>query len=196
MYLFLLAASAFASPSSAVTFVFDPHFLNTPTNDAALEDYGFAPVNSGFVPFMGVRGRVFFDNDITWGMVAEFAFTSNRADATPVPTTTSFTKLGSIIGYSPWTGVFAELDVGFGALTHSVGSLEQGGALLYLGPYVHPRVAFAPLRSSPFLQVGLGWMVQVPVSRPHSQPLWEEPFDRAIVHGPSVAIQIGMGVNP
>jgi hypothetical protein len=46
-----------------------------------------------------------------------------------------------------------------------------------------------------WLALGAGWMLHLPVSRPHRQPLWEEPFARSVVHGPVLSIQSGMGTR-
>ena len=189
----LLLSSALAAPKSSVAFSFDPHFANLNAQDAALEGYGFAPVGGRFLPMYGVRGRLHHESGLVTGMVAEFGFGSQEADGNPVPTTTSWTKLASVVGVEADSGLGAELDIGFGSLTHTVGSAAQGGALLYLGPYVHPRLRYSILTAPSFLEVSVGWLVHVPVSTPHQQPLWEEPFSRGVIHGPSVAITVGMG---
>jgi len=188
-----LCGLAQASPRSAVAFSFDPHFANLTAHDEALRAYGFAPVGRRFLPMYGVRGRFFYDSGVSVGLVAEFGFGSQSAADNPVPTTTSWTKIGSIVGWSPGPPLQLEADIGFGALSHSIGSTEQGGALLYLGPYIHPRLTVIPVWSPTFLELGVGWLLQLPLSPPHQQPLWEEPFRHRVVQGPSVAITVGMG---
>jgi len=60
-----------------------------------------------------------------------------------VPTSTTLTETTAGLGYRLPFGLFGSLDAGFSALTQSVGSTVDGGALVYLGPVVHPRIGWA-----------------------------------------------------
>lgn len=193
--MFLLALPALAGPSTAVVFDFEPHFVDVTANDDTLEAYGYAPVRSPFVPQFGVRGVFEEDSGVRFGMTASFGFISARADHTPVPTTTNWTKIGLVGGYRLHRLLAVGADVGFGALTHSVGSEQGGGALLYLGPFAQPRADVVLLDSPSWLSVGVGWMLHVPVGPAHSQPLWEADFHNRLIHGPTLSVQTGRGTK-
>lgn len=192
MILLSALQAALAGPAAAVVFSFEPTFANLTANDAELADYGFAPVGGRFLPVYGVRGAFTYDSGLVIGMFASSGFGSTSEDGNPVPTTTNWTRIGYSIGWER-RPLVASADVGFSALTHSVGSTVQGGALVYLGPLVHPQVSVVLLDAPSRVSLAAGWLVQIPLSQPHQQPLWEEPFDRTLVHGPSVAVQVGMG---
>lgn len=193
MFFLTVLRDAVAAPAAAVLFSFEPHFANLNANDAELADYGFAPVGGRFLPVYGVRGSFTYDSGLVVGMFAASGFGSAQDDATPVPTTTTWTKIGYTLGWAGWGPLVASADLGFGALTHTVGSTAQGGALLYLGPFLHPHLAVVPLSAPARLSVSAGWLMQLPLSEPHQQPLWEEDFSRPLVHGPTIAINVGMG---
>lgn len=181
---FSVGASGFAS------------VVNTPANDAALEDYGFAPVRSVFLPWWGVRGRVRFDNDLVVGMAMRSSFARSDVASTPVPTTTTWTVMGPTVAWAAQSWLEVGGDLGFASLTHTVGSDRQGGALVYLGPYVEPRVSFVLLEAPQFIGLSLSYLTHLPVGPAHRQALWEEPFRRPVAHGLMIGLTTGVGVRP
>ena len=92
---------------------------------------------------------------------------------------------------SLWLGA----DLGFGAVSASVGSPVQGGALVYLGPYLQPRLSWRIVDGPSVVELGAGWMLHTPLGAAHDNPLWEEPFRRALLQGPTVAIHSGLGTG-
>lgn len=68
------------------------------------------------------------------------------APGSPAPTTSTLTETMAGVGYHFGLGFFASLDAGFSAFTQSVSSSVDGGALVYMGPSLHPRV---------------GWLIQL-----------------------------------
>lgn len=191
----LCAAAAAAPPATSIDFAFEPVISSITADDDRLSAYGFAPVGAPVLPSWGVRARHRFASGLTIGAGMVSGFASHRADGNPVPTTTTWTRSGWAVGYASPGRLLAEGEVGFASLTHTVGSDVQGGALVYLGPYVHPRGGLV-LRSAPqHLELQAGYLLQVPVGSAHDQPLWEEDFRRPVVHGATLAVQIGLGVD-
>lgn len=189
--LVLLFAGVAAAVDASVAYAFEPTLLTLRVNDRTLRDYGFTPVGSPLLLTHGVRGRLRYDDGVTVGMAMAMAFTARPGD--PVPTTTTFTRLAYTVGAcidDRWT---VEGDVGFASLTHAVGSDVQGGALVYLGPWLQPRVGVIAVGAPAHLEVQLGYGVQVPVGVAHRNPLWEDPFRRRVVHGPALALVVGAG---
>ncbi|MED5371206.1 MAG: hypothetical protein VX899_09345 [Myxococcota bacterium] len=193
LLLLLGLGDARAQTSSSIVFEFNPQFTSVHQNDAELEAYGFAPVGGRFTPQYGVRGVYGMASGLRMGLVASAGFSSNQAQDNPVPTTTNWTQIGGIAGYRLHERVAADLELGFGSLTHTVGSERSGGALLYLGPYAQPQVNLILSEAPWAFALGVGWMLHVPVSAPHSQPLWEEEFKRGVVQGPVLSLQSGFG---
>lgn len=190
----LLSASSSAQERSSeraiVAFAFEPHLTTLGQNDAQLKDYGFQPVDLTLLPTYGIRGRFEFEGWLLGGAMS-YGFASSEGDVSSVPTATTWMAMAMSGGRSfAGTGLSVMLDAGFAVLTHAVGSEVQGGALVYMGPMVHPRVAFNPL-DAPFVQLTLGYMVQTPLGTAHDNPLWEEGFERALVHGLTFGIEMG-----
>lgn len=186
-------ASAGAAPNAQVVFEYAPHFADLDQQDKALQAYGFAPVGGRFSPQYGVRGVFEYPEGLRLGLAASSGFSSNASPGNPVPTTTTWTQIGGVVGYRAHPWVSAELELGFGSLTHSVGSQDGGGALLYLGPYAQPQISL-PLSEAPWaFSLGLGWMLHFPLSQAHTQPLWEHGFERRLVSGPTLSLQSGFG---
>lgn len=189
-----LAASA-APPATSIDFAFEPVVASITASDAQLQAYGFAPVGSPFLPAWGVRARHRFDSGLTVGAGMMSAFASHRVDDNLVPTTTTWTRAGWALGHSTPGRLLVEAEAGFASLTHSVGSEVQGGALVYLGPYIHPRGGLVLLSAPQHIELQLGYLLQVPVGAAHQQVLWEEDFRRPVVHGGTLAVQMGLGVD-
>lgn len=182
-----------------IAFTVEPHLATVTQSDEALEDYGFAPVGSPLLPTWGLRARIDHPSGLTVGAAMSYGFTLSRAEATPVPTTTTAARLGSHLGYRPTAWLEVGGDLGFAALTHQVGSEVQGGALTYLGPYAAPRATARLLDGPATLEVALGWSLHLPLGPAHRQPLWEEGFSRTLIHGPLAALQLGfsnLGADP
>ena len=180
------------SADASIAYSFEPSVLSLRDHDAALEEHGFAPVRSPLLLTHGVRGRVRYDGGFTLGLSMAMAFTASEGD--PVPTTTSLTRLAYTVGVcvdDRWT---FETDVGFASLSHTVGSAIQGGALVYLGPWLQPRAGVITLPTPAHLELQLGYALHLPVGAAHQQPLWEEPFTRRLVHGPTLSLVTGFGI--
>ena len=167
--------------------------LGTRALDDELEAYGFAPVGSPALPHWGVRGRITFPGGIDVGVAMVSSFASRSADDNPVPTTTGWTRTGSLLGLRVHRVLRVGTQLGFASLTHSVGSTVQGGALVYLGPYVEPELKLVVLEAPQWVQLTVGLPIQLAPGRPHQQALWEEDFVRRWVVAPMVSLTTGPG---
>lgn len=193
--LMLAAPDASATPSMSLSFGFEPRVGAYAAQDQELSAYGFAPVASAFLPVWGLRGRLYFASGL-FGQLA-MSYGLRVAPGDPSPTTISLTETTVGAGYRLPMGLFASLDLGFTAHTLSLGSLSDGGALVYLGPSIHPRVGWAKQLSGPlgsFLAVSLGVNVQFPLGSPHTNPLWEESFARAALPALTLGVESGFGL--
>ena len=123
-------------------------------------------------------------------MTYGFGLTDEDPD-NPVPTTTHLVTMGGLLGYALYGGTAVEAEVGFASQAVTVGSERQGGALVYLGPYLHPRLTYTVSPREPFLQVSLGYYLHVPVGAAHSNPLWEDSFDVPVIHAGTLSVEIG-----
>lgn len=190
----LVAPAAAAPPDMSVSFGFEPRLGTYDALDDALRAHHYAPVDSPLLPAWGLRGRVFFDS----GVFAQLAMSYGLrvAAGTPAPTTTTLTETAGGVGYRLENGLFASLDAGFSAVTQSVSSALDGGALVYLGPSVHPRVGWSWLASQPmgwFVAVSAGINVHLPIGASHSNPMWETSFDRGAITAFTLGIESGLG---
>ncbi len=183
-------------PDMSVTFGFEPRLGIYSTFDPKFEDHHYAPVDSSLLLAWGLRGRLFFDTNL----FAELAMTYGLrvSPGNPAPTITTLSETAAGIGYRSSKGLLASLSLGFSSLTQSVSSTIDGGALVYLGPSVHPRIGWTWLASRP-----LGWAVAIttgvnlhfPIGSPHTNPLWEEPFRRALLPSFTLGIESGFGTG-
>ena len=190
MLLLATSSSAQERERAIVAFAFEPHLTTLGQNNAQLKGYGFQPVDVTLLPTYGIRGRFEFDGWLLGGAMS-YGFASSEGDVSSVPTATTWMAMAMSAGRSfEGTGLSLTLDAGFAVLTHAVGSEVQGGALVYMGPMVHPRVAFNPI-DLPFVQLTLGYVVQTPLGAAHDNPLWEESFERMLVHGLTFGIEMG-----
>ena len=176
-----------------VTFAFEPRFGNYAALDDDLRAYGFTPVDSAFHPAFGLRGRMRLRNGVYVGMSMTYGFRLIEDPANVVPTTSTLLDSGVGVGYWSKLGLFGGLDLGFGSLSQSVGSTIEGGALVYLGPYLHPRIGYAFVGRGPMVAVTVGYNLQLPVGSAHEQALWEASFARPQVHAFTVGIESGFG---
>ncbi|GEM_PF-1492566 len=208
-----LAVSMFASPPSAsleptssepapaprlgvaLSFAFEPRVGSYRDHDRSLEDYGYAPVASPLQLSYGLRGRVFTNSGWILGAAMSYGFRSTQIDTNPVPTTTTLFDIGFTGGHQLGLGLFATLDLGFSALSHSVGSSIDGGALVYLGPALAPRLGYVIVGSGPFLAVSVGYSAHFPIGRAHTQVLWEQGFSRPVIHAGLFAIESGFALG-
>lgn len=183
--------AAAAAGRASIAFNFEPMFTNIDQNDETLRAYGFQPVGTPLLLTYGLRAR--FESPGGWflGGAISYGFALSQDEGSPVPTTTSLVTMAMTGGrrLTSW-GLYASMDVGFDALTHAVGSDLQGGALVYLGPMVHPRLVYNPL-SEPFLEFGLGYHVHMPLGAAHDVPLWEDGFGRTLIHGITLSVRSG-----
>ena len=193
-FAFALPALADEPPTVSVSFGFEPRIGTFAQLDAQLRAYDFAPVTSVLMPTWGLRGRAFLGQ----GFFAALTMTAGfRATPGPgIPTTLSVSETTGGVGYVlPW-GLFGSVEVGFSALTQSVGSTREGGALVYLGPIVQPRVGWLRQFFAPFgwfIAVSVGASVHFPVGPAHTNPLWEERFQRTTISAFTVTVESGLG---
>ncbi|MCH9686527.1 MAG: hypothetical protein K0V04_34155 [Deltaproteobacteria bacterium] len=180
----------------AFGFAFEPQVGSLAALDDQLRAYGFAPVGSVFLPTWGLRGRMRLRSGLYVGMSMSYGLRNNRDAISPVPTTTTFVDTAIGAGYWAPFGLLAGLDVGFASVVHSVGSEQEGGALVYLGPSLHPRVGWAYVGQGPSVVITAGYLVHIPVGSPHSQPLWEASFERPAIHSFTVGLESGFGWRP
>jgi hypothetical protein len=201
--LFLLicmaAASASASPAMTVSAAFEPRLGSYDALDDGLAAYGFAPVGSPFLPVWGLRGRAFFDGD---GLFATFAMNAGVRVSTSslgaAPTVQNLSEFMGGVGYRLDSGLFAELQGGFASHTMTVASATDGGALVSLGPALHPRVGYAIQLFEPYgwvVAVVVGAHLHLPIGAPHQNPLWEEPFSRGAIGALTIGIESGLGLQ-
>ena len=185
--LWLLTSLAIAGSSGAMTVGFEPRVLTITGSDDALEDYGFAPVRSPFLPTWGLRGRI--DADTGWTTTFRYARTN------PVPTTTSQVLLGFGPGHTVGPRGHLGAVFGFGSLGHTVGSTRQGGALTYLGPYLEPRASYRAIDGPAVLELSVAALAHLPVGPAHRQAFWEEDFRRPLIGGLSIGLHAGPTVG-
>lgn len=209
MYCCVLPAAAEPPPPSTVdahdrrevslSFGFEPRLGNYQALDDELTAYGFAPVGAPALLTWGLRGRAFFGSGLFMTMTMSYAFGMNEDASTPAPTTTSLIDAGAGVGYRLPVNLFASLNAGFSVLTHSVGSQLEGGALVYMGPSLHPRLGYIFSGGKPFgsfLAASVGYALHLPLGVAHRIPLWEEPFERRAVHALTLGIESGLDFYP
>jgi len=197
LILALLSPAAIAAePAMSLTFAFEPRFGSYAALDDALLAYDFTPVEGPALPAWGLRGRAFFEG----GSFLQLAMTYGIrvSDAGAIPTVTTLTETTGGAGYRHRSGAMASLDAGFSVLSQAVASNLEGGALVYMGPVVHPRIGWFTQLGAPFgsaLAVVLGGSIQRPVGAAHSIPLWEEDFERRTVTALTLGVESGVGLQ-
>ena len=77
-------------------------------------------------------------------------------------------------------------------MSHAISSYSGGGALVYLGPYIQPNCSFYLNEMRWLGEITVGYYAHFPIGSAHSNPFWEESFNRNIVHG--IVISIGSGL--
>ncbi len=182
------------APDASVSYAFEMLALDLGRLDDALEAYDFAPVGREPLLSHGVRGTFVFDDRYWAGLNVRTAVATRGRDAV-VPTVVQGTWTGLYGAYSVAGPVRVGGDVGFAAVSEAVGSVVQGGALVYLGPYLQPRATWRIVDGPGVVEVSAGWMLHTPIGRAHDNVLWEEPFDRRLVQGFTLAVQSGMGTR-
>ncbi len=191
----MLCSLASARPGATLSYAFEPRLTSLTDQDAALTDYGFAPVGSPLLLTNGMRGRFWTEAGWILGAGMRYVFASNLPDGAVVPTTTSLSEMTLLAGRQLGGGLDFEADLGFAALSHSVGSEVQGGALVYLGPTLQGRLGYSLSDNRPFLHLALGGVLQAPLGSSHSNSLWEEPFERPLIGAVTLSIESGFGVD-
>jgi len=194
----LLGAPALAgAPEANVTYALEMMALDLGRLDDALEDYAFTPVGRRPLFSHAVRGTLVFDDTIWAGLNARTAASIRGRDAA-VPTVVQATWMGVYGAYTvmdtmPGGGTLrVGGDLGVATLTEAVGSAVQAGRLAYAGPYLQPRATWRVLTGPAVVDVTAGWMFHTPTGSAHDNPLWEEPFDRGLIQGPTLSIHSGM----
>ncbi|MFT5681675.1 MAG: hypothetical protein ACI8RZ_002581 [Myxococcota bacterium] len=196
----LLLASSLSSagqtaPGMGLTFGFEPRFGNyTALNDTLL-DYDFTPVESAFLPAWGLRGRVF----LAGGPFISMSMTYGLAVAEgAIPTVSTLIESTGGAGYRHDSGWMVSMDAGLSVLSQSVASSTDGGALIYMGPVIHPRIGWSRQFGEPMgslLAIVVGGTLHRPVGSVHSIPLWEESFDRNLIGALTIGIESGVGLT-
>jgi hypothetical protein len=184
-----------APPQLSFSFGFEPRIGGYTALDTSLMNYGFSPVGSPVLPSFGLRGRAFFPNGLMVGLAMTYGVRTGRE---ALPTTATLTETTIGIGYRTSLGLFASLDAGFSFLSQAVASRAGGGALLYPGPVIHPRVGWVWQFFEPFgwfLAGSIGVSVHVPMGPAHTNPLWEEPFRRGVLPAFTVGLESGFGLK-
>lgn len=180
-------------PRASVTYAPELLALDLGRLDDPLVDYGFTPVGPLPLLAQGVRGTLTF-GDLWLGLNMRTA-TSVRGDEAAVPTVVNASWTGI---YGAWTVVSMLRvggDVGVAAQAASVGSTVQGGALVYVGPFVQPRITWRVLDGPGIVDVSGGWMLHTPLGSAHDNPLWEESFDRRLIQGLTLSVEVGVGTG-
>jgi hypothetical protein len=172
--------------------VFEPHFIfNLTDYDRTLVDYHYQPINRIFMPLWGLQGRFYEENGFTFGLGTLFGTMTCRSVERDKTTNVTIIKTGAQIGYTtPFNSSFV-VAVGFASLAASLSSDIDGGALLYLGPYIQPEASFFLHLSRFFLEIGLGYYLHLPIGPAHEMPLWEDTFHQPVFHGLAVSVAMG-----
>lgn len=194
MLLIALTLALASPPEAAVTYAFEVHALDLGRLDDTLEGYGFAPVGRAPLLTNGVRGELVFDNGIGLGLGMRTAVSVRGRDRA-VPTVLQATWTTAHVGRSLVGPLRFGGDIGLAAVSQSVGSERQGGALVYLGPFVQPRITVRLVDGPGVVEIAGGWAFSFPVGAAHSNALWEEPFTRRMLQGPTVAVHSGFGMR-
>jgi len=176
-------------------FGIEPRLGNYASVDPTLSEYGFNEVGSPLLLTYGLRGRVWLHSGWIVGAATNFAFASRQRGDNPVPTTTTAIETVFTGGHQLGAGFDATLDAGFGSHAMTVGSLVQGGALVYLGPTVAPRIGYVPPTKSAFLRVSLGYWALFPIGAAHEQPLWGDSFRQVPIHAFVIGLESGFTRN-
>ena len=195
-WMLLLMPVTAAGADVSVSFGFEPRVGAYASQDPEFEAHGYAPVGSAVLPAWGLRGRLFFDSGLFAQLTMSYGL--RVAPGTPAPTTVTLIDTTAGLGYRfPWGG-FAALDVGFEAMTVAVSSALDGGALVYLGPSVHPRIGWLAQVTEPlgwFVAITAGLNLHLPVGRPHANPLWEHPFRQSVIPAFTLGLESGFGLK-
>lgn len=175
----------------ALSFGFEPRLGSYRALDAALERYGFAPVAKLHLLSFGLRGRVFTPRGWIIGGTMNYAYSISRAPGNPVPTVMTKVETLLRVGHQLGLGFDTSLSAGFNSLSSSVGSPSQGGALVYLGPALHPQLGYTLPTGTAFLHLFVGYGLTIPVGAAHQNELWEEDFSRPLIHAFVLGVESG-----
>ena len=182
-----------AEPGAAsIASFFEARFPDIDQNDARLREYGFEPVGSRFVPSYGLRAKFWLADEWRLGAAMAYGFSLSDGDHSAVPTTTSFLRMTFSTERHISHGFAAGIDTGFALIQHTVGSTEQGGALLYAGPMAQPGISWSTSFGSFLVEPSIGYEVHFPIGAAHDNPLWEASFQRSVIHGFVASINLGM----
>ena len=172
-------------------FAFEPRVGSYRAVDDTLRDYGFVPVGSPVLLTYGLRGRVWTEGGWVLGGAMSYGFAKRESSDNPVPTTMTRIETMASAGHQLGAGFDVTLDAGFAVHGLSVGSTVQGGALIYMGPALQPRVGWVPPLRGAFFRVVVGYSILFPLNEPHSQPLWEDDFRQLPIHAFLFGIESG-----
>ena len=178
-------------PGFSIAFAFEPRVRSHGAINPKLRTYGFAPTGSPLLITYGLRARAWTRRGWILGGAMSYGFARRDDEGNPVPTTISLIETTFEGGHQLGAGFDALLGVGFSVTSMSVGSSAMGGALVYMGPVIQPRVGWtAPLEHA-FLRLSVGYELALPVGAPHDQALWEASFRQVPIHGFVVGIESG-----
>ena len=120
-----------------------------------------------------------------------FGFSKSETAENPVPTGQTLVETLFDFGWSLGAGLDLSLSAGFGSSVLQVGSTQESGALIYLGPTVSPRVGWRlPIKHS-FLRLSVGYVASVAPGQAHNQSLWEQDFRAPVTHALVVGVESG-----
>ncbi len=173
-------------------FAFEPRIGSYRALDGRLRDYGFVPMRSLVFLTYGLRGRFWTSKGWIAGGSMSYGFAKRESADNPVPTTMTRIETSISGGHQLGAGFDATLDAGFAVHSLSVGSTDQGGALVYMGPVLQPRVGWVPPIPVSFVRLAVGYSIMLPVNRPHQQVLWEEEFRQMPIHSFLFGIESGI----
>lgn len=172
--------------------VYETHVLFNLTGlDSAMESYGFQPIGAPVLIAWGIEGCFYERSGLTFGAKVTYGSQSSKSDDGQLSTYLATTKFGIFCGYRIRDNVTTAFETGFASFSQSVASATGGGAMVYLGPYIQPRITFYLHKFRWLGEVSVGYYMHFPLGPAHSNPLWEEPFTRNVIHG--VCISIGCG---
>ena len=176
---------------ASIAFSLEPRLANFRQNDDRLAEYGFQPVGSAFLPAYGLSALFWTGGGWRLGGAMHYGFRLSNGESSEVPTTTTSVTMAYTIGRDLGHGFAIDGNVGFASLTHTIGSRQQGGSLVYLGPFIQPTIAWRIPVDFSHVEFSAGYLLHFPIGDAHDNPLWEAEFARSIVHGLVIGLDMG-----
>jgi hypothetical protein len=172
--------------------IFEPQIIfNLTDHDDTMEDYLYQPVGSPFLPAWGLQGKFYEASGFTFGMKSLYGFRSILSEGKDKSTTLTLTKTGFLSGYTFDSKFSLMMEAGFASLAQTASSDIDGGAMVYLGPYIQPEVTYYLNFSRWFGELSAGFYLHFPLGEVHNIPLWEESFQHLYLYGFSISFATG-----